>query len=168
MMEPEPTEDITCNWCKIPKQRENFYSGTYSPGWHRQPCKECFREDRRKRYSEKGGAEKSYAQVLRDRYGLTMEEYEQKVRQQGNRCAVCRRPESAKAKDGKPRRLSVDHDHATGATRGLVCVRCNLIVWALEDNHTTLPAIQSYIDTHRRNFSHINDPAIRGGEESIP
>lgn len=71
------------------------------------------------------------------------------VREQGNRCAVCRKPETAKGSNGKPRRLAVDHDHATNTVRGLLCMRCNNIVWAIEDNHTTLPAIEAYISHHR-------------------
>lgn len=144
-------ENFTCSKCKIHKQRDRFYRNTYG-GSPRQPCKECHRAARRKDYAENGGIDQSYAQVLRDRYGMTLEEYNEKVRTQGNRCAVCRRPESDKTRDGKPRRLTVDHDHATNTVRGLLCKRCNLITWALEDNHTTLPAIQAYITTHRELF----------------
>lgn len=51
------------------------------------------------------------------------------------------------------KRLSVDHDHITGAVRGLLCHRCNILVWALEDNHTTLSAIQAYIEQWRASFA---------------
>lgn len=51
-------------------------------------------------------------------YGLTADEYEALLRLQGGKCAICRqRPVS--------RRLAVDHDHKTGAVRGLCCSRCN-------------------------------------------
>lgn len=83
-----------------------------------------------------------------------MDEYKTMEKSQGARCAVCQRPESAKSnKTGKTRRLAVDHDHATGEVRALVCLRCNLLVWALEDNHTTLTAIAVYIQAHREQFS---------------
>lgn len=150
---PESVHEVQCNRCKIPKQREEFYTASYSGGKHRQPCKECHRANKRRDYAENGGIDKVYAQLLKDKYGLTLEEYNRKVREQGNRCAVCRRPESVKGKDGRVRRLAVDHDHATGVVRGLLCVRCNLIVWALEDNHTTLPMIENYIQLHRDSFA---------------
>ena len=38
--------------------------------------------------------------------------------EQGGVCAICGNPP-------KTRRLSIDHDHKTGATRGLLCFRCN-------------------------------------------
>lgn len=45
-------------------------------------------------------------------------EYERMLAEQGGVCAICgQRP--------KTRRLHVDHDHATGRIRGLLCFRCN-------------------------------------------
>ena len=147
---PTPPEEAMCRQCETIKPTGEFYIDTYNPRFLRQPCRECHRTRRRKEYAEKRGIDQSYAYVLKNKYGITLEEYNQKVREQGNRCAVCRRPETVKGtKDGKPRRLAVDHDHATGTVRGLLCLRCNSIVWALEDNHTTLPAIQAYINAHR-------------------
>lgn len=51
-------------------------------------------------------------------YGLSSTEYDRLLAFQNGRCAICR---------GRPRskRLAVDHDHATGAVRGLLCSRCN-------------------------------------------
>ena len=51
---------------------------------------------------------------------LTEDDYAALLAAQDGRCAICRRP----PKEGG-RRLSVDHDHATGAVRGLLCFRCN-------------------------------------------
>jgi hypothetical protein len=56
-------------------------------------------------------------------------------------------------KTGDLRRLAVDHDHVTGTVRGLLCHRCNLLVWALEDNHTTLDAIRAYLEDFRASFA---------------
>jgi len=51
-------------------------------------------------------------------YGLTPAEYDELLKLQGGKCAICRaRPRS--------KRLAVDHDHATGAVLGLLCSRCN-------------------------------------------
>lgn len=50
--------------------------------------------------------------------GVTDEEYARMFAAQNGHCALC--PSTPKT-----RRLHVDHDHATGAVRGLLCHRCN-------------------------------------------
>ena len=49
---------------------------------------------------------------------ITIEEFDRRVMDQGGRCAICRALPSG-------RRLIVDHDHETGAVRGLLCDYCN-------------------------------------------
>ena len=51
-------------------------------------------------------------------YELETDGYTRLYRLQRGRCAVCRRRQ-------RDRRLAVDHDHETGAVRGLLCVACN-------------------------------------------
>lgn len=51
-------------------------------------------------------------------YGLTLAQYEALRAAQGFVCAICLKP-------SRVRRLAVDHDHVTGAVRGLLCRRCN-------------------------------------------
>jgi hypothetical protein len=50
--------------------------------------------------------------------GVTPDEYARLLAGQHGHCALC--PNTPKT-----RRLSVDHDHRTGAVRGLLCYRCN-------------------------------------------
>lgn len=50
--------------------------------------------------------------------GVTDDEYARLLAAQGGHCALC--PNTPKT-----RRLHVDHDHATGRVRGLLCYRCN-------------------------------------------
>ena len=55
---------------------------------------------------------------LRRKYNITEAEYDALLAAQGGVCAICgKRPGRV--------RLGVDHDHATGKVRGLLCVRCN-------------------------------------------
>lgn len=60
-------------------------------------------------------------------YGLEKGEYAQLYEFQGGLCALCRRA------TGASRRLSVDHDHATGAVRGLLCRPCNTMLGHARD-----------------------------------
>lgn len=59
-------------------------------------------------------------------YGLTAETYDALLRAQDGKCAMCEFPPPA----GKT--LHVDHDHATGAVRGLLCAGCNIGLGAYE------------------------------------
>lgn len=63
---------------------------------------------------------------VKQHFGLTPEQYDKLVNDQNNCCAICHESESEinkKSTHIKP--LSVDHDHATGKVRGLLCSRCN-------------------------------------------
>jgi predicted RecB family nuclease len=57
-------------------------------------------------------------QRLRSVYGIGIREYDKMLRRQGFACAICRKPDEG-------RTLFVDHDHATGHIRGLLCRNCN-------------------------------------------
>jgi hypothetical protein len=56
----------------------------------------------------------AHLQHIRATYGLSPEEYQALYDWQGGRCYICRRQSRSK-------RLAVDHDHVTGAVRGLLC-----------------------------------------------
>lgn len=79
------------------------------------------------------------------RYGLTLLQYGQMVARQGGVCAICGRAEWHKIK-GTVSRLKIDHDHATGKVRGLLCNECNRRLFHLEDPAWTKKAL-SYLET---------------------
>lgn len=62
---------------------------------------------------------RSHAKRIEEVYGITAEEYAAIYDFQGGRCFICQRATGARKK------LSVDHCHATGYTRGLLCLPCN-------------------------------------------
>ena len=49
---------------------------------------------------------------------ITFEEYQKMLIDQNGVCAICKHPP-------KKRALNVDHNHKTGAVRGLLCFWCN-------------------------------------------
>lgn len=77
------------------------------------------------------------------RFGLTLEQFNALVEQQGGVCAICKNPEMWNRKDVK--RLSVDHCHATGRVRGLLCNRCNRAIGLLGDNDRLCVAAAEYL-----------------------
>ena len=58
--------------------------------------------------------------ALRDRYGLTLKQYNIIFAKQRGACAICKTPAK---RYNKP--LYVDHNHTTGTIRGLLCPKCN-------------------------------------------
>lgn len=54
------------------------------------------------------------------KYGIDESQYSELLRQQGNCCAICKRPHT-----DFPRKLAIDHDHGTGLIRGVLCTYCN-------------------------------------------
>jgi Recombination endonuclease VII len=76
-------------------------------------------------------------QPKKNLYGLTPTEFKALQLSQGDQCAICGdTPESSEVvrtsgphrRTSPGRRLGIDHDHESGAIRGLLCSRCN---WAL-------------------------------------
>lgn len=63
---------------------------------------------------------------------------------QGSACAACRTSDWG-GKDGKPH---VDHDHATGKIRGLLCANCNTGLGMFGDDPARLRAAAAYLEAH--------------------
>jgi hypothetical protein len=70
---------------------------------------------------------------LKRLYGISDEDYARLMVQQDKRCAVCGNENSSGG-----RRLAVDHDHATGKIRGLLCDTCNVKMITLAFDGTGL------------------------------
>ena len=68
--------------------------------------------------------------------------YQRLLDEQGGLCATCQR-ECATGS-----RLSVDHDHLTGAVRGLLCRTCNSGIGLLKDDPTIMRRAAKYIEDH--------------------
>jgi hypothetical protein len=74
-------------------------------------------------------------------YGLSGDGYTELLAAQGGRCAICR----AKPKS---KRLAVDHDHKSGAVRGLLCSRCNHdLMGSAWDSLAIATALWHYLNT---------------------
>lgn len=130
----------TCRNCgELPAH--HFYASS-----RRLLCKACQNEARRlhalvnveqARATRRRGKLKSY--------GLTPEDYDRMVNDQNGKCAIC-------LKDGdtdptSQLRLGVDHDHATGRVRGLLCRPCNRAIGILEDSPERAQRMADYLTT---------------------
>ncbi|MCU1617755.1 MAG: hypothetical protein JWO98_5295 [Frankiales bacterium] len=85
---------------------------------------------------------KTHGAMIEKVYGLTPEGYDELLALQGGRCAICRN------RPGKKKRFAVDHDHGTGAVRGLLCSNCNHdLLGAGYDSPPKLLAAWHYLTT---------------------
>ena len=78
-------------------------------------------------------------------FGLTPADYDALLAAQGGLCAICRQPETFVGRSGTVHSLAVDHDHATGRVRGLLCVRCNQAIGQFGDAAELLAAASAYL-----------------------
>lgn len=72
-------------------------------------------------------------------YGLTCAEFAAMAMEQGLACAIC----------GRIGELHVDHDHATGRVRALLCGRCNKGLGLFGESPEALSAAIEYLARHR-------------------
>ena len=99
---------------------------------------------RRKRAEERNREilEKQRYQYRGKWYGweqsFTLEDYDRLFAEQGGVCAICDKPEPS-------RRLATDHDHSTGAVRGLLCMRCNLTIGKFNDDAARFERFAEYL-----------------------
>jgi hypothetical protein len=92
-------------------------------------------------------------------YDITPEDYEKMLEEQGELCAICGRKETA-TRNGKVKRLSIDHDHRTRRVRGLLCQSCNTAIGLFKDNLIIILHAARYIEqniTHPEQLLHTHD-----------
>lgn len=157
------TETVTlpCSKCGGVFGLDCFYAATGNHGRHHRHswCKPCvIADNREKRQALTGSAKAEWDERNRGysrskklrRYGLTIEQYEAMFAAQGGVCAICRLPERNRQphrKDGKwvdP--LAIDHDHATGKVRGLLCMLCNTAIGKFGDDPVMLRQAADYLE----------------------
>jgi len=100
--------------------------------------------------------EEKLGRDLRRLYGITKAQYDKMLVQQGGKCAVCGKDNVC---DGKVVHMSVDHDHETGAVRGLLCNNCNAILGHAHDDPAILVKLVEYLQQSRHLESLFPNPS---------
>jgi hypothetical protein len=109
--------------------------------------REEHREKMRARYHRLGPVANRDRQLQRN-YGITLAEYEERLRMQGGVCAICgTEPMLADRVDARwvDSLLVVDHCHETGVVRGLLCSTCNLAIGYLKDDPNRMLSAAAYV-----------------------
>ena len=141
---------------------------------YRNDCKECFAAQSKARYLrnptvaiermrkwvEKNperyrATQRAYAESgrksvadrkshLKRKFGLTQAEYDELLVLQDGGCAICGEL------PGERVSLHVDHDHATGEVRGILCMRCNNALGLFREDADPLTEAAHYLLFGRR------------------
>ena len=154
-----------CKVCAELKPLEDFYRAAGMRDGYRSDCKSCNLAARAAKYRDNPrpaidralqwqrdnperhlAKQREYAESgkkkvadrkshLKRKYGLTLEDFDAMLASQGGGCAICGRTDSD----------NVDHDHATGRVRGILCFNCNVAIGHVANDEDRLSAAISYL-----------------------
>jgi hypothetical protein len=125
-----------CPDCSTVKDVDDFVRNAGQPSGRGPYCKPCHNARGRASRDRVGGARTYH---LKRRYGITAAQADAMLADQGGLCALCRTAPAA----------HVDHDHATGAVRDLLCFNCNGGLGQFKDDPALLRAAARYLEAHR-------------------
>lgn len=153
---PLPAGHRRCTACRQFKPESDFHR--HAKNGFQTACKPCsasrfahYQKQNRERHLQRLAKDPEYFRrfKLQSMYGITVEQYDAMLAAQGGLCAICRKPEVRKLR-GRVARLVVDHCHATGKVRSLLCHRCNTAIGWLEPDAAAWRAeAEKYLETHR-------------------
>lgn len=137
----EPGVLARCRKCGA----EGFSPDTFYPS-DKYQCRACNQAASKARYPQVAAHERK--RRFARKYGLTEEDLSRMSEAQSGRCAVCGIDPKLATKRDRYRCLYVDHDHATGKVRALLCNSCNLAIGHIKDNAALARALASYLEAH--------------------
>jgi len=97
-------------------------------------CKPCHNARGRETRERLYGGSRHYH--LKRRYGIGADDVDAMIAAQGGRCLIC----------GRDNPEHVDHDHATGKVRGILCFTCNSGLGNFSDDVDRLRSAASYLE----------------------
>jgi len=136
-----------CSKCLTCKPLSDFSSRPANRDGYQGSCKRCACDQQQARNRidpSRTARNRRNSQLLND-YGISVDDYERMLMEQQGLCACCRQSETYVHSNGKVYALSVDHDHATGKIRGLLCHACNRAIGLLGDSVDRLQAAIDYL-----------------------
>lgn len=155
-----------CGSCEKPKRKSSFYPEPSRAHGISSRCIKCDQEKNRALYKQNAEQRKAYRirykarrreLHLEQKWGMSISEYGAMCRAQNGLCAIC-------GKAPLKRQLAVDHDHATGAIRGLLCDSCNLGIGYFNDDPELMLAAIDYINQSRNQMQNAKIKIIIEGD----
>lgn len=130
-----------CKSCNKTQPLNKFARAGWSASGYHSYCILCKREHERDAEKKRRGTRYQSMRNLRLKrvYGITAQEYDDRLVIQGGGCGIC-----GKNNDGKVK-LSIDHDATTGKLRGILCGNCNRAIGQLAHNTLRLNSAIDYL-----------------------
>ena len=142
-----------CPDCSTVKPLDQFVRNASASSGHAPYCKPCH-NSRGKASKDKIGGSRTYH--LKQRYGISSADADQMLDEQGGLCAICKIAPA----------VHVDHDHATGHVRALLCFNCNGGLGQFKDDPMVLHAAAHYVAFHTARQQVVAEiEAMRSGPE---
>ncbi|MEK7499563.1 MAG: endonuclease VII domain-containing protein [Patescibacteria group bacterium] len=126
-----------CSKCGLNKKPEEFAS-------HHSWCKTCKNEA--SKLWAKNNRSKVRDTVVKRLYGITLEQVNEILLAQNNRCAICKTDKPG----GFRNTWQVDHDHETDIVRGVLCSSCNNGLGCFKDDVTHLYDAIKYLEKQEK------------------
>lgn len=121
-----------CLDCNQPKEKKEFRRISRGKETTQPYCKDC-------------RADREFIRGLKRNYNITKAQYVEMLTNQNNRCACCNKHQSE-----FKRRLHVDHNHATGQVRALLCTLCNPLVGFAKECTERLEMTITYLNKFKK------------------
>lgn len=150
MFQPQLDGTKYCRGCGEDKPPEAFYRDRSTRSGLAAYCTPCKTAYLRRHIENDPERFKAKARVRarrhrrRKEYGLTDTEFAALVAEHESTCCIC----GVAVSDDSPEhntRLVVDHDHATGKVRGILCDPCNTGLGRFRDDPALLVAAANYL-----------------------
>lgn len=121
--------------CYMPGCDEPKLTGL-TPSGRRRPYRYCVKHSAEAPQRER---ERIVRRKRERQFGVTHDQFLVMLEAQGGVCAICGNG------NGNDRQLSIDHNHQTGAVRGLLCDRCNPLLGYAREDMTILELAIEYL-----------------------
>jgi len=129
-----------CSKCGIIKPIDKFSPSKQLKSGFESQCRSCRSLSKKLAYRANPLKHKRFS--LFKTYGITLNDYQNLLKSQDSRCAIC----SMHLSESRTQ-LCVDHSHKTGKIRGLLCHSCNRGIGLLKDNPAVLKRALTYVES---------------------
>lgn len=155
-----------CNGCLLEKSAAEF-SNRYVKGrrYLRSRCKTCDSlslKEYRAANDELELRRKRRRSSIKTEHGITEEDYLALSAKQDGRCAICRITKcEITSLEPRRKRLHIDHCHATGRIRGLLCGPCNALLGLARDRPDVIRAAACYLESADTGLISVSSRGLR-------